>query len=68
MSRSYRAVRRIYCGAWCSRCNPSIRHAQCERVAIAEARCDANEAQIRVDEEATTETIQCRTTKGDDET
>lgn len=58
MSRSRRAARRVYCGSWCSRCNPSIRHAQRERIAVAEARCDAiatgvhhpwTEAQLRAD-------------------
>lgn len=41
MTRSRRAVRRVYCGSWCSRCNPSIRTAQRERIAVAEARCEA---------------------------
>lgn len=58
MTRSRRAARRVYCGSWCSRCNPSIRAAQRERIAVAEARCEAlpyghhhpdTEARLRVD-------------------
>ena len=41
MTRPRRASRCVYCGSWCSRCHPSIRAAQRERIALAEARCEA---------------------------